>query len=407
MPIPPPGETRSPMRSRSTTALDAFRDDTAAHPTSVPADAAGWLMVATQLEHVVATDGAAARTDSLRRFLGAQGVLSIGPRTRLVQEVVAFVEPIAVAAEDAAWFIVADQILQSLCTLLGEDDWALFGRLVAWRARMARQQGDLVTAKNWYDEVGALGERRNSNDLRARAELGCAILAQNRGNYVESREYLHRVLALDGIGADLRMGAHHTLMVAAATAREFSEALVHAWKAYEASATPVQQTEMLLNVAQLLVDVGRPRTGLRAFSAAMARPSVPPRLTLPILGGAAVAAARCLDRNRAPMLVHRFLEQLEGVFRGIGSAAALPYAAASALVEFREALAATGSVAASQRMAARARALAETHRYYELLLVLDKPVDLPRHVAIPLDEPAEGVVAFVETLDGAELVGAV
>lgn len=395
------------MLPRGTTALDAYRDDSAAHPVALPDDAPGWLMVATQLDHVVATDGAAARIEALRRFLAMQGVLSIGPASRLADEVVAFVEPIAAAAEDAAWFTVADQMLQSLCTLLGEGDWALFGRLVAWRARMARQKGDVATAKNWYDEVGALAESEDSNDLRARAELGHAILAQNRGNYVVARQHLHRVLALESIGADLRMGAHHTLMVAAATAREFSQALVHAWKAYEAAGTPVQQTEMLINIAQLLVDAGRPRSGLRAFSAAMARPSVPHRFTLPILGGAAVAASRALDRRRAPMLIRRFLEQLEGVFAAVGGEATLPYVAASALVEFREALAVTGDSVASERLAGRARALAETHRYYELLLVLDTPVDLARTAPMVLDASAESVVGFVDALDGAELVGAV
>lgn len=107
------------------------------------------------------------------------------------------------------------------------------------------------------------------------------------------------------------------------------------------------------------------------------------------------------------MVVRRFLEQLEGVFDSIGGAATLPYPAASALLEFREAMAATGDAAASDRLAARARVLAEAHRYYELLLVLDKPVGVPRTAAMALDELAESVVRFVDALDGAELVGAV
>ncbi len=407
MPIRPTGHPRSAFLPGGTTALDAYRDDAAAHPATIPEDAAGWLMVATQLEHVVAAGAGSPRTEALRRFLAAQGVLSIGPASRLVESVMAFVEPMAVAAEDSAWFLVADQMLQSLCGVLSGDDAAVFGRLVAWRARIARQRGDVVTAANWYDEVAELGERENSDDLRARAELGRGIIAQNRGNYVAAREHLHRALAQHGIAPETRAVAHHTLMVAAATAGDFSQALVHGWEAFKSADTPVAQTEMLLNVGQLLVDMGRSRTGLRALSAAMARPSVPPRLMLPILGGAGVAAARSLDKRRAPMLVHRFLEQLEATLASMGGAQILPYAAASALVEFREALGLTGDLEGSGRVAARARVLAGEHHFYELLVVLDAPVEVPCTVPAPLDPPGESVVEFVDSLDGAELVGAV
>jgi len=401
-----PGNPRSSVRSGGTTALDAYRDDAAAHPETLPEDAPGWLMVATQLDHVVGADAAAGRAESLRRFLKGQGVLCIGPASGLAQAVVSFVEPIVLAAEDAAWFTVADQLLQSLCTVLAASDRAMFGRLVAWRARIARQRGALAEAAGWYDEVAALGEAEQSDDLRGRAALGHAILAQNRGNYVVAREHLHRVLALDGIAPETRVVAHHTLMVAAVAAADFSKALVHGWEAYKASETPQRQTEMLINVGQLLVDMGRPRSGLRAFSAAMAQPPIP-RFTLPILGGAAVAASRCLDRRRAPMVVRGFLDQLESEFASMGGPTTLPYAAASALVEFREALAVTGDAVASERMAVRARALAETHRYYQLLLVLDAPVDVPPTAPAELDQPAETVVGYVDALDGAELVGAV
>lgn len=407
MPTRKPGNPRSSVRSGGTTALDAYRDDAATHPETLPEDAPGWLMVATQLDHVVGADAAAGRAESLRRFLKGQGVLCIGPASGLVQAVVTFVEPIVLAAEDAAWFAVADQLLQSLCTVLEASDRALFGRLVAWRARIARQRGALAEAAGWYDEVAALGEAEQSDDLRGRAQLGHAILAQNRGNYVVAREHLHRVLALEGIAPETRVVAHHTLMVAAATARDFSQALVHGWEAYRAADTPVQQTEMLLNVGQLLVDMGRPRSGLRALSAAMAQPAVPPRLLLPILGGAAVAASRCLDSRRAPMVVRRFLEQLETGFAALGGPATLPYAAASALVEFREALAVTGDASTSERMAVRARTLAEAHHFYELLLVLEAPVDVPASAPAALDAPAQSVVGYVDALDGAELVGAV
>lgn len=406
MPTRNPGPPRSSSRSRGTTALDAYRDDAAAHPETVPEDAPGWLMVATQLDHVVGADGAGGRAEALRRFLKGQGVLCIGPASGLVQAVVDFVEPIVLAAEDAAWFAVADQMVQSLCTVIEAGDRVLFGRLVAWRARIARQRGALAEAAGWYDEVAALAEAEQSNDLLGRAELGRAILAQNRGNYVVAREHLHRVVALEGIAPETKVVAHHTLMVAAATARDFSRALVHGWEAYQAADTPLRQTEMLINVGQLLVDMGRPRTGLRAFSAAMARPPIP-RFTLPILGGAAVAASRCLDQRRAPMVVRRFLDQLEGELSAMGGPETLPYAAASALVEFREALAVTGDVVASERMAARARTLAEAHRFNEFLHVLEVPVDVPATAPVVLDQPAEKVVAYVDALDGAELVGAV
>lgn len=407
MPILRSGEPRSPLLPGGTTALAAYRDDAAAHPATLPDDAAGWLMVATQLDHVVGAESPEGRAGVLRRFLAAQGVLTIGPAEQLAEAVVAFVEPIVVAVEDAAWFTLADQMLQSLCTILGSGSALLYGRLVAWRASMARQRGDGGHAAQWYDEVAALAEREDSNALRGRAALGRALLARHRGNFVEVREEAHRVLALEGIPSDVRMAAHSALMVAAVTAGDQGQALTHAWRAFEAADTPMRETEMLINVGQLLVDAGRPRTGLRAFSAAMVRSTSAPRLMLPLLGGAAIAAARALDRQRAPMLVRLLLDQLEGVFASMGGVATLPYAGTSALVEFREALALTGDAVGSERIADRARVLAAAHRYHQLGLVLDAPVVVPCITPVVLDPSAEAVVGYVEALDGAELVGAV
>jgi hypothetical protein len=166
---------------------------------------------------------------------------------------------------------------------------------------------------------------------------------------------------------------------------------------------------MLISLAQLLLDVGHPAAALRGFAAVIAR-QPPPRLALPALGGAALAAvAECggqdseHGRLRARAIVRTVSRRIDEFVVSLGDGAALPYTSGSALVEVSEALKAVGDTAAAGRAAWRARTLATRHKFHQFLHRLDEPQHLPPTVA---PTPArQQIVAQVEALNGAELVG--
>jgi hypothetical protein len=148
---------------------------------------------------------------------------------------------------------------------------------------------------------------------------------------------------------------------------------------------------------------GHARSALRGFAAALARNPVP-RLAFPTLGGAACAAAAAMPGPQARALVRNFTSRVEDLVRGHGNGATLPYPAASALVEISEALVLVGETENSERVSEKARQLAGAHKFYELVHRLDNPPALPKKVTLAPE--TEAIIASVETLEGAEMVGA-
>src|SRR5207237_4427848 len=126
---------------------------------------------------------------------------------------------------------------------------------------------------------------------------------------------------------------------------------------------------------------------------------------LPILGGAACAAAAALPVAAARALVRNFAERLDQVLTVLRGGASLPWPSTSALVELSEALEVVGDEERSRHLAERAEALASAHGFHQLTYRLDNPV----HVAQPavLAPSTNAIIAAVDELEGAELVGAV
>jgi len=159
----------------------------------------------------------------------------------------------------------------------------------------------------------------------------------------------------------------------------------------------------LLNLAQLLLDAGHARAALRGFAAALAREPIM-RFELPILGGAACAAAAALPRKAAHAIVRNFAERLDYLVRNLKNGQVMPFPSASALVEMSEALAVVGEDERAQRVAERATALAKAHGFHELTFRLENPVVVAEPA--PLAPATQDIIAAVDELEGAELVAA-
>ena len=385
--------------------LEAYRRDAVSIEDGAGLDdavVAAWLESTTRLERAAMTQGAE-RERLLSGFLAQHGVVTFPASEISATALTAAVTSMASDMEDQAFLRVAHSVLSTLLIILPESEHLLRGRVIAQQARLARHLGDLGASCRYYEEVECLGTDQNLLELNGRAWVGLGILAQMRGDFPEARRRFQSVLELQGAASETISVAHHQLMVAAAAAQDYDTAASHAWKAFKGASTPAQETEALLNLAQLLLMAGHVRAALRGFAAALARNPIY-RLALPSLGGAACAAAAALPLPAARAVVRNFSERIDGIVGALREGKALSHPSAMALTEISEALAVIGDEDAARQAAARAESIASSHGFHEILYRLENPV----HVAAPapLAPATTDILAAVDELEGAELVGA-
>jgi len=350
--------------------LDAYRADLASAPGVVTFSAkdGAWLLAAELLRRratAVRLDPAAepASIDSLLHPL----LPPVDPDTTPVAAGTA-------AADDRvtrAVLIAAEEMeeggaLQLAYTALAGLAWAAphatprsHGLALAQRARVARKLGDLDAAEFLYGEAARVGRRSADADLVVRAAIGKGVVARRRGNYPQARGYFRRALtAATRAGLPALAGlAHHGLLIAAATARDFDTALQHGWAALQLVGDEAGQADLLVSLAAVSSDAGFEAAALRAYLRAAAR-SRATRLRLPALGGAAVSAARL---GHAPLLA-RITRAVEREL----ARADLPYERAQALTLLAQAWATHAPATAGEPYRSRALTLADAGGFHEL-----------------------------------------
>lgn len=384
--------------------VEAFRRD-AVSMDGVELDdgiAASWLESATRLERAAMTRGAE-RERLLAGLLAQHDVMTFRDSPISPAAVFSTVTELAAEMEDQTCFRTSHSVLSTLLMLLPDGEILLRGRVISKQARLARHLGEPLASARYYGEVERLGAEHSLPELTGRAWQGFGILARFRGDFPEARQRFLAVIDLPGAAAETVGHAHHELMVAAATAGNYDQAATHAWAAFQGAGSEAQETESLLNLAQLLLDAGHARAALRGFAAALAREPIM-RFELPILGGAACAAAAALPRKAAHAIVRNFAERLDYLVRNLKNGQVMPFPSASALVEMSEALAVVGEDERAQRVAERATALANAHGFHELTFRLDNPVVVAEPA--PLAPATQDIIAAVDELEGAELVAA-
>jgi tetratricopeptide (TPR) repeat protein len=383
--------------------IEAFRRDAVSDGVELDDGvAAGWLESAIRLERAAMTRGAE-RDRLLAGLLAQHGVVKFKDSAISPTALTAAVVSVAAAMEDQAFFRLAHSVLSTLLIVLPESEVLLRGRVIAHNGRLARHIGDLRSAGSYYEEVDRLGSEQKLAELTGRAWVGYGILAQLRGDFPEARRRFRDTIALEGAASDSITHAHQQLMVAAAAAKDYDSAASHGWQAFKGSSSAGQETEALVNLAQLLLEAGYPRAALRGFAAALARKPIS-RLELPILGGAACAAAAALPHVAARALVRNFAERLDHLVGALHDGSSLPWPSAAALVEISEALAVVGDEERSADVAERADVLASAHGFYQLTHRLENPIQIAKPVM--LAPSTTEIIAAVDELEGAELVGA-
>lgn len=364
---------RQSVSFASSDVMSAYRAELARRPDGdALSDADGdWLVIGTLFGHAGYAADAAARAAlldqarvQLRATLG-DGRWSVGDPLDPAPppddaELGPRVRALCALVEDHDAATLADAILSAYLASGDELSSLERGRADALRARFAWKRGDLDAAVALYAAVRRRGRALRSAELKARAEIGDAVLARMRGNLPESRAAATRAIRHAGERGMERLAAlaHHAMMVAVAKAGDTDAALHHAWRAFEgvrgdASAEGVH----LADVAHLFHMSGRDDLAAPAFAVALRLP-LPLRSLLPALGGAALTAASRGDRRQ----VLAFAEQA----RSAGESAAQSFAAADSWLDVAQACLVVGERETAETLRALAQSIATRHGYHEL-----------------------------------------
>ncbi|HEY2374718.1 MAG TPA: hypothetical protein VGH98_01975 [Gemmatimonadaceae bacterium] len=385
--------------------VEAFRRDAVSDGVELDDGvAASWLESGTRLERAAMTRGPE-RDRLLSGLLAQHGVVTFRDSAISATALVEAITTLASEMEDQAFFRLAHSVQSTLLLMVPESEVLLRGRVIAVLGRLARHIGEMPAAVRYYQEVERLGAECGLPELTGRAWAGIGILAQLRGDFPESRRLFCAVLDLDGAAPESQSISHGQLMMAAAAASDYDTAATHAWQAYKNAATPLQEVEALNNLAQLLLDAGHPQAALRGFAAVLVRNLIS-RHALPALGGAACAAALALPRQAARALIKNFAERLDGLVTSLHNGESLPFPSASALVEMSEALAHVGEEGRASDAASRGELLAAAHGFHQLSYRLENPTLVAPAKPLAVASSTTAIIAAVDELEGAELVGA-
>lgn len=283
--------------------LSAFRQDVADQGVEGAGDSRDWLSVAVAVEHAALLP--ADEREAAMRTAAALAEETVGSETlraRIDREWPSM-DPAPIDVLIAAAHLMHNSgahhlagatldVLKDAYLLL---DPTHLGRILIERAKVDRKLKRQEDAADRYRYVETFGSRHKIPELRARALIGLAALAQAKGNYPEVQVHAEKAAklaerhGLRHLAAEARNGA----MVATGQQHRFDEAIVHGWAAYHAAAgDTLEESGTLLNLGQLLLEAGLADEARAAFSVVLSR-RLPAIKHLPALGGLAVASARC------------------------------------------------------------------------------------------------------------------
>lgn len=360
--------TRLPGMASLRGAASAYRTDARARRADQPfgSDDGLWLQALSLLQHAVrdpaTIDVAALQHACTAARLSLGQALGRGVATDPATTGCATLFPLRLLAEEmeeaGALHLAAGAAESLLATRFLTDIDT--GRVMAQCARIAWKRGELDRSATLYRAVERMARATKSPELRVRGLIGRAVLAQLRGNVPDVYRWAEQAIRLSGRHGlpMLARLARNSLMIADAGARRFDSALRHAWLNYlSAQGNHAEESMVLANLGQLLLDLGRPETARAAFAALFVR-SASPRMIVPALGGFALASAECgamTDLTWAAREVRRAVE-------GVGA----PYDLAVALLETGTALAHAGRHDEADAMRADAAVIAERHGYHQI-----------------------------------------
>lgn len=353
---------------------------------------------------------------SVVREPGARTLLRTQPDYRLLRETnralrvsdlgsfATSTRALAARMEDAGALALADTALEMLLLVRIDGDGIATeeqGRIIAHRARITRQSGDMDLSAEQYRSVERIARIARSDELYARAWNGLAVVAMMRGNLPESADWFERgARAADKSGIrDLSRNAHHGCLIAASKREAFDDALRHGWLAFQYSVGDTQlEAEALSNLGAVMMEARVYGPAQAAFDAAIRR-NPPARLVIPALGGAMLTSARLGDATRAR---ERYV-----TLARYAATSDHRWEFADSLIDAALALYLIGDAAESERVRLRALELAREGKFHELEFRAARvPAESDRKApsAVPLSRETRSICVEVEQLETTELL---
>ena len=367
--------------------LEAYRRDIAR--LGAPAfgsDDARWIAAASLLQRYTESSGADQRDvgNRLAVHLASETELTFcSAALQLEREI-----------EEAGALHLALSWLTLLEQTVSNDRTVDLGRVRSVRARVARRLGDVEASRELYAQVEQLGESRAEPELTARAWLGYAAIALERGNTPEARRwYQAAALVADDTGCRTESAlAHAGLAIVYGKIGDVERAIVEGWHAFTLSADDQLRPELLSNVSQALYDAGQFAVALRGFAAAVSR-ATRPRILLGALGGVAMSAGVLGHAG----VVDAAAARIERLVRS-----AWPHPVALACLDLSDAFAMVGNSERSAEYRKRALHLAEANSHHEIAYRAAEPAALRPAAADPgrkLGTTTMQVIGHIDSLD--------
>jgi hypothetical protein len=381
----------------------AYRADFAGINRSDEPAADSWIAVASVFEH------AALATPRARAALTRKGkrIAAAAVGRRAVREFMHREWPSPGDLSVAAVVLLAEQMVvggamnlaaTTLSSLAGADSSITAldrARVTARRARIDWMMGKIDEARESYRRLEGLGRRTKIAEISVRALVGRVALAQLKGNYPEMDRYASRAVRLAERASLRRLSwqARDGLMIAASYQQRFNDALVHGWAVYsEARGNAVDEAQIVQNLGEVFARAGHAAVARAAFAAVVSR-ELPARITLPALGGLALASAATGDRPT--------VEWAAAQVTRLGRAKAPRYAFASALLECANALVQLKATNQAEQMRRAALRVGLLYNFYEISYKAEGlQTDATR-----LDSPTPAVLDDRATRIGREVAG--
>jgi tetratricopeptide (TPR) repeat protein len=307
--------------------------------------------------------------------------------------------------ETGGWVELGDAGLRAMLGMLPPVQTTTDPRpayVLANRGRALRLLGRHAEACRAFEAAQQCARRLGEEWLDYRADMGLAVIHEERGNFPAARERYLRVLSRYDDGSPIAQGARQGLFSVARSTGRYDEAFDHAWHAFrEAGRNRELRIEALTHLGELCRRVGRFQAALRACEAALALQ--PPARYVAALHGTAMKAAESLRLfsvadDHAAVIMHLMSESgyhtyaLADVWRDL----ALWHAARDETFG--------GRSEDARSCAHRAQELAAHHGYHEitfemddLIARLDGAVARPTQLS-PLGTTAERIVTDVAAL---------
>ena len=285
----------------------AYRKDVEKRKGPVGKDDGSWIVISTIVGHVADAEGKDRRRllDDAAKMAAAlfePAALAYGcafdpPRVDRTSSI-AVLRLLAEKMENMGTLHLATSLLEGLAGVLPTDS-VNSGRVLAQRARLAWKSGKTDLALARYRHLRRKARHRKDKELLIRSWVGFSSLAQQRGNYPAMRMWSQRVVSLAEQCRYHRLAGlgYQGLMLGAAAARRFEDAIPHGWAAYQCRQGDVcGQAETLNNIAQLFYLSGHPVIARDAFIRVLAaQPAL--NVGAAALGGYALSSAVLADER--------------------------------------------------------------------------------------------------------------